>query len=70
MCALNPYSKIIGNIIHAYVHTVEPGYNDIGLCNTSFVTFVVQINFSLLAITLHASSGTTVVYSDTKYSLS
>jgi len=52
--------------MYVYVHTVEPGYNDIGLCNTSFIASAVPINFSLLAITLHASIGTILVYNDTK----
>jgi hypothetical protein len=52
--------------MYVYVHTVEPGYNDIGLCSASFIASVLPINFSLLAITLHASTGTTLVYSDTK----
>ena len=66
MCALNPNSRIIGNNVHVYVHTVERGYNDTGLCNTSFIASVVPINFSLLAITLRASIGTTLVYKYTK----
>ena len=57
MCAVNTDSRIIGNNIYVYVHTVEPGYNDIGFCNTSFIASVVPTNFSLLAITLHASVG-------------
>jgi hypothetical protein len=36
------------------VNTVEPGYNDIGLCDTSSIAsdIVIPINSSLLTITL------------------
>jgi hypothetical protein len=53
-------------------NTVEPGYNDMGLCDTSSynVRFsVVTINSSLLTITLQSSVITTLVYNDTKYSV-
>jgi hypothetical protein len=53
-------------------HTVEPGYNDIGLNDTSSIAsgIVVPINSSLLTITLCSSIIMTLVYNDTKYSVS
>ena len=49
----------------------EPGYNDIGLCDTSSITSyivysVVPISFSLLTCTLFSSVRTTVIYNATK----
>jgi hypothetical protein len=50
---------------------VEPGYNEIGLYDTSSITrySVVPINSSLLTTTLYSSVITTLVYNDTKYSV-
>ena len=55
-----------------HCNRVEPGYNDIGLCETSS-TFVVRnsvvaTNSPLLTITLYSSVRTTSVYDDTKCS--
>jgi hypothetical protein len=52
-------------------NTVEPGYNDIGLYDTSPIAseIVVPINSSLLNITLQYSVIITLVYNDTKYSV-
>jgi hypothetical protein len=52
--------------------TVEPAYNDIGLCDIlaySVRYSAVPINSSLLTITLYFSVITTLVYNDTKYSV-
>jgi hypothetical protein len=49
--------------------SVKPGYNDIRLCDTSYITSVVQINSSLLTITIYSSVTTTLVYNDTKHSV-
>jgi hypothetical protein len=51
-----------------FLSTVEPGYNDVGLCDVYNVRYsVVPINSSLLTITLHYSVITTLVCNDTKY---
>jgi hypothetical protein len=49
----------------------EPGYNDIGLYDTSSIAsnIVVLINCTLLTVTLYSSVITTLVYNDTKYSV-
>jgi len=50
-------------------NTEEPGYNNIGLYDTSSITsdILVQINSSMLITTLYSSVITTLVYNDTKY---
>jgi hypothetical protein len=47
----------------------EPGYNDIGLCDTSSIAsdIVIPINFSLLIVTLYSSVKTALVHNDIKY---
>jgi hypothetical protein len=52
-------------------YTVEPGYNDIGLYDTSSIAsdIDVPINSSLLTVTLYFSVITTLVYNDIKYSV-
>jgi len=53
-----------------FPHTVELGYNDIALYDTSSVAsdIVSPVNSSLLTITLHSLVRTTLFYSDIKYS--
>jgi hypothetical protein len=69
---------------HSHRYTVEPGYNDIGLCDTSSIAsdIVVPVNSSLLIITsieyseldtiklitLYSSVKTTIVYKDKIFS--
>jgi len=50
--------------------TVEPGYNDIGLCVTSAIAAGIlwYNNSSLLTVTLLSSVRTPLFYNDTKYS--
>ena len=52
------------------MYTVEPAYNDIGLCDTSSIAsdIVVPINSSLLTIKLLSSVITTLVYNDKIFS--
>jgi hypothetical protein len=48
---------------------VEPGYNDIALCETSPIALDIlwyQLISSLLTITLYSSVGTALGYNDTK----
>jgi hypothetical protein len=51
--------------------TVEPGYNNVGLCDTSFIAsdIVVPIYSSVLTTTLFSSVITTLVLNDTKYAV-
>jgi len=64
---------IIDTVIKpGFWNTGEPGYNDFGLYDTSPYSIrypVLPINFSLLTATLHFSVITTLVYSDTEYSV-
>jgi len=51
------------------VNTVEPGYDEIGLCVTSSIESDIlwyQLILHLLAITLYYSVITILVYNDTK----
>jgi hypothetical protein len=60
--------RYLGEMKHV---TVEPGYNDIGLCDTSSITsdILVSIDSLLLTITLYCSVLTTLIYKGTKYSV-
>ena len=49
-------------------YTDEPGYNDIGLYDTSYITSDV-LCFSLLTIIVHFSVIIPLGYNDTKYSV-
>jgi hypothetical protein len=62
-----PY--VVQRVFIYHSTTVEPGYNDIGLCNTVYgVRYsVVPINSSLLTITLYPSVITTLGYNGTEY---
>jgi hypothetical protein len=53
----------IEHSVSKFVHTVESGYNDIGLGDTSSIASDI-----LLTVTLFSSVTTTPVYNDTKYS--
>jgi hypothetical protein len=58
--------------IYIYIHTVEPGYNDIGLYDTSSIASDIlwyQLIPHSLTITLNFSVITTIIYNDTKYSV-
>jgi hypothetical protein len=48
------------------IYRVEPGYNDIGLCDTlPIASSVVSISSALLVVTLYSVVRTTLVYKDT-----
>jgi hypothetical protein len=54
---------------HRNLSTVEPGYKDIGVCDTSSIASDIlwyQINSSLWTITLYSLSRTTPAYNDRK----
>jgi len=55
--------KYIYIYIYIYIYTVEPGYNDIVLCDTSSITWY-QLNSSLLTIILHSSVTKSPGYND------
>jgi len=58
-------------IIIIIIIIVESGYNNIGLCNISYIAsdilWYIPINTSLLTITLCCSVRTTFICNDTKY---
>jgi len=56
-------------VYEKHCNTVEPSYNDIGLCKHLFYCVshsVVPINSSLLTTKLHTSVITTLLYNDTE----
>ena len=52
-------------------YAVKPGYNEVGFIQLAYNVryIVVPTNSSLLALTLHSSVNTTLVYNDTNYSV-
>ena len=59
---------VLTSVRYIYICVVEPGYNDNGLTDTSYITTEVtwqQLIPHSLTITLH-SSVTTFVYNDTE----
>jgi hypothetical protein len=71
LCEVSANEDTYKEMRYSSAHTIEPGYNDIGLYDTSLIQsdIVVRINSSLLAITLYSSVTTTLVCNDTKYSV-